>query len=276
MSFLKKYQSIIVASILIVIFMTGLSLLLKPAGKTGFLKKMVLEVAIPVESMVNLSIRAIGEVWNRYLFLVGLEEENKTLKKRISSLTGAINAHRETYLQCARLRKLLNLQESSHFQTIAAKVVGRERASVFKTILINKGTSDGLRIGLPVLAPEGVAGKIIDVSWNVSIVLLITDYNSNIDALIQDTRAQGILQGDGSKGCVLKYVQRSEKVNVGDSVVCSGLARIFPKGLLLGTVVNADKEEIGLFQKIQIAPAVDVTRLEEVLVVLKKRNGSDE
>jgi rod shape-determining protein MreC len=276
MSFLKKYQSIIVAFILIVIFVTVFSLILKPAGKAGFLKKLVLEVVIPVENIVNSSIKSVGEVWNRYVFLVGLEKENKTLKRKNSSLTGAINAHRETYLQCARLRKLLKLQESFNFPTIAAKVVGRERSSIFKTILINRGTSDGLRVGLPVLAPEGVAGKIIDVSWNVSIVLLITDYNSNIDALIQGTRAQVILQGYGRKGCILKYVQRSEKVNVGDSVVCSGLARVFPKGLLLGTVVNADKEEPGLFQRIQVAPAVDVTRLEEVLVVLKKRNGNDE
>jgi rod shape-determining protein MreC len=162
------------------------------------------------------------------------------------------------------------LQESFQPQTIAARVIGRERSSIFKTILLDKGSSNGLKVGLPVVAVGGVVGRIIDVSWNVSKVLLFIDYNSNIDALVQNARAQGILQGSGSKGCVLKYVQRLENVNVGDAVVSSGLAGVFPKGLLLGTVISVDKEETSLFQKISVAPSVDVSKLEEVLVIVKK------
>jgi rod shape-determining protein MreC len=201
---------------------------------------------------------------------VGLEEENKKLKKKISSLASEVRTYSETHLECMRLRKLLNLQESFQSQTIAARVIGRERSSIFKTILLDKGSSNGLKVGLPVVAVGGVVGRIIDVSWNVSKVLLFIDYNSNIDALVQNARAQGILQGSGNKGCVLKYVQRLENVNVGDAVVSSGLAGVFPKGLLLGTVVSVDKEETNLFQKIRVAPSVDVSKLEEVLVIVKR------
>ncbi len=229
----------------------------------------MLEVVIPVEDFVNTSIDSVGKAWNRYIFLVGLEEENRKLNKEVSSLKGEINACREACFECDRLKKLLAMRESSGFETIAAKVVGRERSSVFKTILINRGSSDGLTVGLPVLAFEGVAGRIIDVSWNVSTVLLLIDYNSNIDALVQSVRAQGILQGSGREGCTLKYVQRLEEVKAGDPVICSGLAGVFPKGLLLGTVVSVDREKTSLFQKIQVVPAVDVAKLEEVLVILK-------
>lgn len=269
MSFPAKYQSIIIALILIIIFLLTVSFIVKPSGKTGFFRKLVLEVVIPLEDLVNTSIDSVGRAWNRYIFLVGLEEENRKLKKEVSSLTSKINASNETCLECNRLRKLLALRESSSFETIAAKVVGRERSFAFKTILINRGSSDGLTVGLPVLAFEGVAGRIIDVSWNVSTVLLLVDYNSNIDALVQSVRAQGILQGSGRGGCILKYVQRSEEIKAGDSVICSGLAGVFPKGLLLGTIVSVDREETSLFQKIQVVPAVDVAKLEEVLVILK-------
>jgi rod shape-determining protein MreC len=102
----------------------------------------------------------------------------------------------------------------------------------------------------------------------VSRVLLLIDENSNIDALIQENRIQGILQGAASLGCSLKYVPKTETVNVGNIVVSSGLSGLFPKGLLLGVVKNVEKTDSGLFQKIDIAPYVDFSRLEEVMVIV--------
>jgi rod shape-determining protein MreC len=270
MPFPNKYRSIIIASILVVIIFIVLSIVLKSSGETSFFRKIVLEIVVPSENVISSFLEGIHDGWGRYIFLVGLEEENKKLKKKISSLASEVRTYSETHLECMRLRKLLNLQESFQPQTIAARVIGRERSSIFKTILLDKGSSNGLKIGLPVVAVGGVVGRIIDVSWNVSKVLLFIDYNSNIDARVQNARAQGILQGSGSKGCVLKYVQRLENVNVGDAVVSSGLAGVFPKGLLLGTVISVDKEETSLFQKISVAPSVDVSKLEEVLVIVKK------
>ncbi|MFA7465617.1 MAG: rod shape-determining protein MreC, partial [Syntrophales bacterium] len=133
---------------------------------------------------------------------------------------------------------------------------------------INKGTADGSKAGLAVISVEGVVGRIVESSWNVSRVLLAIDYNSNIDAMIQGTRSQGILQGGGAMGCNLKYVERSEEVKVGDAVLTSGMGGIFPKGLLIGTVVSVDRKDSGLFQKIEVMPAVYFSRLEEVSVIL--------
>jgi rod shape-determining protein MreC len=164
----------------------------------------------------------------------------------------------------------VGLEEKISYPTIAAKVVGRNRPSIFKTILINRGTKDGVCIHCPVMAAEGIVGRVIEVSWNVSKVLLLVDYNSKIDALIQRSRVQGIFQGNREGECDLKYVERSEEVNIGDVVISSGLGGVFPKGLLLGRVTDIEKERSGLFQKIKVSTEVDVTKLEEVLVILKE------
>ncbi len=176
------------------------------------------------------------------------------------------------YYEVGRLKKILSLEETMIYSTVAARVVSNERSSLFKTIIIEKGTDDGIVEGLPVVTSQGIVGRIIESSWNVSRVLLVTDYNSNIDALVQGSRAQGILQGGGPQLCRLKYVQRTDEVKPGDTLVTSGLGGIFPKGLVLGMIATAEKRETGLFQHVEVMPAVDFTKLEEVLVLIPERS----
>ncbi len=263
----KKYHTVAIASILIIASLIILSISINRPGETGFFRKLVLEVSSPLVNVINASIDGVRGVWKRYIFLVGLEEENRVLKMRIAQLTKEINDYRELYLEERRLKELFGLKESLHLSVVAARVIDRENTYIFKTILINKGTSDGVQIGFPVISSEGVVGRIVEASWNVSRVLLTIDYNSNIDALLQGSRVQGILQGGSSTGCQLKYVERSEDVKVGETVMTSGLGGVFPKGLILGTVLSVDRKGSGLFQKLEVLPSVHFSRLEEVLVV---------
>ncbi|MBU3931358.1 MAG: rod shape-determining protein MreC [Pseudomonadota bacterium] len=263
----RKYQSIAVAAVLLIISLTVLSFSAIRPSETGFLRKMVLEAAAPVEDTINISLQNLHDVWKRYLFLVGLEDENRRLRKQNADLTEQLNRYREGSLEAMRLQKLLELREGFPQRAVAARVIDHNRSSLFKTLLINKGTADGLRVGLAVLSDQGVVGRIIEISWHASRVLLLIDGNSNIDGLIQRSRAQGILQGAGSAGCSLKYISRAEEVLAGDVVISSGLSGVFPKGLLLGVVTGASRKEGGLFQKIDVAPAVDFEKLEEVLAL---------
>jgi rod shape-determining protein MreC len=263
----RKYQSIAVAAVLLIISLTVLSFSAIRLSETGFLRKMVLEAAAPVEDTINISLQNLHDVWKRYLSLVGLEDENRRLRKQNADLTEQLNRYREGSLEAMRLQKLLELREGFPQRAVAARVIDRNRSSLFKTLLINKGTADGLRVGLAVLSDQGVVGRIIEISWHASRVLLLIDGNSNIDGLIQRSRAQGILQGAGSAGCSLKYISRAEEVLAGDVVISSGLSGVFPKGLLLGVVTGASRKEDGLFQKIDVAPAVDFEKLEEVLAL---------
>ncbi|MEK6655333.1 MAG: rod shape-determining protein MreC [Thermodesulfobacteriota bacterium] len=263
----RKYQSIAVAAVLLIISLTVLSFSAIRLSETEFLRKMVLEAAAPVEDTINISLQNLHDVWKRYLFLVGLEDENRRLRKQNADLTEQLNRYREGSLEAMRLQKLLELREGFPPRAVAARVIDRNRSSLFKTLLINKGTADGLRVGLAVLSNQGVVGRIIETSWHASRVLLLIDGNSNIDGLIQRSRAQGILQGAGSAGCSLKYISRAEEVLAGDVVISSGLSGVLPKGLLLGVVTGASRKEGGLFQKIDVAPAVDFEKLEEVLAL---------
>ena len=264
----KKYQSIIIACLLIIISLIILSYSVKQPTRVGFFRELILETTAPLASMITVSFRDITGVWKRYIFLVGLEDENERLKRDNALLINEINRYREDYLEGIRLQKLLAVKERTNHHTMAAMVIGRNQTSIIKTILINKGTSHGLRLDLPVIADQGVVGRIVETSAHVSRVLLLIDENSNIDALIQENRIQGILQGATSLGCSLKYVAKTETVNVGNIVISSGLSGLFPKGLLLGAVKNVEKTDSGLFQKIEVAPFVDFSRLEEVIVIV--------
>jgi len=264
----RKYHSLIVAAVLLIFSLAVLSYSAARLSETGFLRKTVLEAAAPVEDAVNISLKGLNDAWKRYLFLVGLEDENRRLRRQNAALSDQLNRYREGHIEGMRLRKLLNLTEDLPNRAVAARVVDRSRTSLFKMILINKGTADGLRVGLPVLSEQGVVGRIIETAWHASQVLLLIDENSNIDALIQRSRAQGILQGAGAAGCNLKYISRVEEVQVGDVVLSSGLAGVFPKGLLIGVVTGASRKGEGLFQKIDVAPAVDFGKVEEVLALI--------
>ncbi|MEI7670604.1 MAG: rod shape-determining protein MreC [Deltaproteobacteria bacterium] len=263
-----KYQSPFVAAVLLIISLAVISYSASRLAETGFLRKMVLEVASPAENAINVLLKGLHDSWKRYIFLVGIEDENRRLRYGNAVLNEQLNNYREGYMEGMRLRKLLNLKDGLTNQVVAARVIDRNRVSLFKTILIDKGTADGMRVGFPVLSEQGVVGRIIETAWHASQVLLLVDGNSNIDGMIQRSRAQGILQGAGSAGCNLKYISRVEEVLPGDVVLTAGLAGVFPKGLLLGVISGVSRKEEGLFQKIDVTPAVDFGRLEEVLALI--------
>ncbi|OPY01335.1 MAG: Cell shape-determining protein MreC precursor [Syntrophus sp. PtaB.Bin001] len=142
--------------------------------------------------------------------------------------------------------------------------------------MINKGQAHGIKVGMPVVAGSGVVGRVIETSWHASRVLLLIDENSNVDAIVQGGRGQGILQGASNNHCVLKYVPKMEDVRIGDAVITSGICGVFPKSWLLGTVFRVTKGESGLFQRVDVNPAVDFSKLEEVLVLTSQKKGLKE
>jgi len=271
----RKYYAVTAVIIFVVVSLIIFSLNFKSPEEISFFRRVALEAVVPLERAVDLVFSSVVGAWERYVLLVGLERKNRELKAEIASLGRDLSNYREISLDYARLRKLMNMKNDFKFPTVAARVVGRNRSSVFKTVLINKGTADGIKTGFPVMGTGGVAGRIMETSRNASKVLLLVDYNSNIDVIVQKNRCQGVLRGCGSSGCELRYVQRSEDVKTGDAVVSSGLAGVFPQGLLIGKVAIVEKGEAGLFQKITVHPAADITKLEEVLVILrgKEDNG---
>jgi rod shape-determining protein MreC len=270
--FPKKYGAIAVAALLILTSLIILSYSAKQTSDTGFLRRLVLEASRPVKILTQGMFRALNENWERYLFLVGLEEENRRLLEEKHRLENELVRYREGYLESLRLQKILKIRENPDTLPVVADVIDREQSPVFRSILINKGTAHGLKVGLPVLSDQGIAGRITECSWHVSRVMLVVDENSKIPALLQQGRTQGILQGAGATGCRLKYIPKKEEVAAGDMVISSGLGGIFPKGIILGVVTAADKREGGLFQSILVQPSVDFSKLEQAVVLIERRD----
>jgi len=222
----------------------------------------------PFQKTVTQSVQFFKNIWAQYFFLVSVAKENDNLKKAINHAIDKNNKYREVEISNFRLRNLLNFRKTMTNQVLVAEVIGRDPSPWFKTIIIDKGKSDGVEKGLPVVVPEGIAGQIIDISYNYSKVLLIIDQNSAADALVQRTRARGLIEGQSDGRCLFKYVLRKHDIKVGDTVVSSGLDGVFPKGLRIGDVSEIIKFNSGIFQEVTVKPYIDFEKLEEVLVVL--------
>ena len=229
-------------------------------------------VVAPFQDAVSHSIKFLESIWNHYFNLVSVAEENKILQKELSHARERNNFCYETELSNIRLRYLLKFKKNLTEQVIAAEVIGKDPSAWFKTIIIDKGKIDGLTKGLAVVVPEGIAGQVTDVSEHYAKVLLIIDGNSAVDALVQRTRARGIVEGSQADVCLLKYALRNDDVASQDIVITSGLDGVFPKGLRVGSVSKVIKQNSGIFQEVAVKPYVDFEKLEEVLVILNNTN----
>ncbi|OGP66144.1 MAG: rod shape-determining protein MreC, partial [Deltaproteobacteria bacterium RBG_13_47_9] len=157
---------------------------------------------------------------------------------------------------------------------IGAEVIGQDPSSWFKSVTIDKGERDGVKQGMAVVSPIGIIGRILKTAPHYATVLLITDYNSAVDSIVQRTRAKAIVEGKGENRCQLKYLLRTEEVAIGDAVVTSGLGGNFPKGLMVGEVKKVDKKGHGVFQYAELVPSVDFAQLEEVFVIMERLPSS--
>lgn len=256
----------------ILIFLLALSLIsanLHSRENMSFFESLVVGITSPVQKAVWGIIGGVGSFWRGYFYLVGLEQENQALKRELQELKLQMNRYREADLANERLRALLNFKKSIATPLLPAQLVAFDPSGWFQTILIDKGRNDGVVQDMAVVSSEGLVGRIIGVGNHHAKVLLILDGNSAVDAYIQRSRARGVLVGLGLELCLLKYVQRNEDVQVGDQVISSGMGGVFPKGLLVGTVQEVVRGSSGLFQRVEVEPAVNFSRLEEVLVVIQ-------
>jgi rod shape-determining protein MreC len=226
----------------------------------------ILDGMRPLQSITATVIQAVAGTWRTYVALFGVNKENERLRRRIVELEQQAVRLSEVEQTDKRLEALLNLRSSLDGDLLAAQIIGRDPLPWFSTMTINKGEADGVHKNAAVLSPLGVVGQIMSTGARSARVLLITDHNSGVDALVQRSRARGIVEGALDGGCVMKYLKRGEDVEVGDRVVTSGLDGIFPKGIIVGEVTRVTRGNRGLLQVAEIKPAVPLDRIEEVLV----------
>jgi rod shape-determining protein MreC len=220
-----------------------------------------------VQRTLSGGVNGVRQVWGSYVGLRHVKAENEELKRQLAAAQIAMQEQRALADRARGLEKLLELHDQVELTTTGAGIIGAAASPDFRTLTIDKGTRDGLRRDMAVIAPAGVVGRVVVPSGRSAKVQLLVDRNAAAGVIVERTRAQGVVVGSGDDRLQMQYVSESSDVAVGDLVVTSGIDTIYPKGLAVGRIETVEKNGPA-FKRIVVKPAVDFSQIEEVLVVL--------
>ena len=231
------------------------------------LEEVIFGVFAEVQRGTSAVVSGVRRVWAGYVDLRHVRLENAELRRQLADAQIQLQQQRALADRSRGLDRLLELRERVPLETVAAEIIASGATPDFRTLTIDQGTLRGLRPDMAVIAPAGIVGRVVAPSLRAAKVQLLIDRNAAAGALIERSRAQGVVVGGGQQLLRLEYVSEIADVVVGDVVVSSGIDGIFPKGFTLGHV-EAVEGSGGAYRRITVKPAVDFSSLEEVLVVL--------
>jgi rod shape-determining protein MreC len=272
MEFFKKFGLVVLTCIGILAALIFYSLNIPHKRNANFIERGVMMVFSPVMKPAARISGFFEDTWDNYINLVNVRLENLRLISEIKGLNTRIVTAQETVLVNQRLEKLLGMKATIKAPSLTVSVVGEDLSSWFRTLVIDQGSSSGIAEGMAVVAADGVVGQIVKVAPTTSRVLLLTDHTSGIAATIQRSRARGVVKGKGEGLCSLEFTTRDEDVKVGDMVITSGIGGVFLKGIPIGEVTMVKRGEYGIFQTVTIRPIVNISHLEEALVVQREQH----
>ena len=237
----------------------------------GSSHKLLLEGAGPLQKGVFRLTAPFRSLKKKYYDLLKVQEEKEHLWQLLQECRATAYANSEALALNARLQKLLDFKDSSGYPTITGRIIGKDPSLWFRTVIIDRGLSDGVDNGMPVVTGDGIVGQIYAASANYSKVLLSIAPSSALDVLLQDSRVRGILKGTGSNRYRLEYILKTVEVAEGDHVVTAGYGGMFPTGLPVGIVSKVTKKRRGMFLEIEVIPAVNFETLENLLVIEREK-----
>lgn len=234
--------------------------------------RLMLPVVAKLQDWIDRPVRGAAEIWGDYLYLVRVKQDNDRLTAENARLRAEAARHQSEFEHSRRLERLLQLRVETPGETYAAEVIARDTSPWFRVtrLAITSQDRTRLRAGQPVITPDGLVGQVSRVFGDYADVLMSVDARSAVDVMIERSGARGIVRGTGENdryAAKVEYLQRTDDVRVGDAVVTSGLGCRFPPGLLVGRVAAVTRRDFGVFQEVEIAPAVNFSRLSEVLVL---------
>jgi rod shape-determining protein MreC len=233
----------------------------------NFVDRAVIAMTSPVQQGLNWIIDGVVGSVHGYVDLRGVRQENDALRLENMQLRAAVQALGEARSENERLRQLLAYAEKVPGAEIPARVVGVNPVAKLLPVRISGGENQGVFQGMSVVTPDGIVGQVIRTTGNYADVALVMDPQSRVGVRVQRSRARGTAAGSGRGPLKLENMLRTEDVENGDLIITAGTDGVYPPGLVVGRVANLEKKEHGMFQRADILPAVDTTKLEEVLVV---------
>ncbi|MGD8863037.1 MAG: rod shape-determining protein MreC [Myxococcales bacterium] len=272
MNFYRRFRDAAVVVVLLALPFFFLRANLRDPAKTNAIDRVVLQLSAPIQYVATQAAIGVSGIWQDYVYLIEVKRDNDRLREENARLREMTFKLRSEAAENRRLRKLLQLRDQLKGSLLSAQVIGKEVSPFFRVIRLrlDRGERDRVKPGMPVLTADGLVGQVRRAWGRYSDVLLVADKTSAIDVVVQRTGARGMLKGTGSAehyACRLEHLSREEDVKPGDLVVTSGLGQRFPASILVGRVHEVQKKEAGLYQEATITPAVDFSRLEEVLIM---------
>jgi rod shape-determining protein MreC len=233
----------------------------------------VTQLLVPVQRVLS----DVGAAGDRFASAISqidrLRDDNNRLQTENDRLTLENVRLREQAIVGQQAERLLALQRTVPFESVPAPVIARDPAGVLHSIVLGVGSDDGVKVGHVVLSDQGLVGRVSEVGTNYSKVLLVTDSSSVVSALVQGSRATGIVRGQFGDSLIMDWLLQTEPVKEGDVVITAGLGlgdelrSLYPKGLVIGTIAQVQTAQAAAYNRAIITPAVDLRRLEHVLVV---------
>ena len=251
----------IVLILLLVLFQSG-----KDEGSNRW-QKVIQTVSYPIQSGVHNLVNTLNDWWEGYVMLVGIRNENQQLRQEIAELKDRLNRSLEDSVQYNRLRGQLLFAKRQPDRKVFAEIIGESIDNIHQMRLINRGSKHGLKRNFSAILREGLVGRVQSVTPFQSNLQLITDFRSRVPVLIQRNRIRGLIYGTQT-GLEMRQINRRAKVKIGDRVITSGLGGLYPKGILIGTIVEVRIQPHELFQTASIETAVDLSRMEEVFIII--------
>ena len=266
-----RYRNFNVLAAVIAIQVVGLAVQVKRSTEdhsTRLIRLWAVSTVTPFEKAIVRIQTGAGGIWHNYFYLRGVRQENRELYEQIQQLQLEQVRLRQDAQQARRLQALLGFKEQFIAQTTPAQVIGTSGSEQSRMVYIDKGSNAGIKRDMAVITADGVVGKVLNIWDSSSQVLLLNDQTSGVGAILEQSRLQGVLKGKASGELVLDKLMSDEEVKPGDRVLTSGGDRIFPKGLVVGTVTKVSKGTE--FLQISVKPAAALNHLEEVLVIMRK------
>jgi rod shape-determining protein MreC len=247
----------------------------RPDSEQSVLRTWMVTAFAPVVRVADSVFSSVKGTGASYIDVRHAREENLELRERVERLTAEWNKELERAAELDLLRRQLALPTHPEYSKLAANVISRDASLWFRRLTIDRGTLDGVKRDMPVATAGGIVGRVISVGPNFAMVQVITDKHAGVGAMLQSSRAMGEIRGLDNDRCELKNISTNEKVEVGESVVSTGLDRIYPKGLLIGVVERVEADPNAPWHKIIIQPSAPVDRVEHVLVLLVEPKDLD-
>lgn len=260
----------IVLVILLIISILLLTLYVRE-GEEGILhdtQRIAIEIFAPIQKGVFVITSPFKKA---YLYIANFGTvygQNKELKKEVKELRQAILSLKTFEEENKRLRELLAFKKKNEFETISAQVIGKSATNWRYTIIIDRGSKDGIKKNMPVIVADGLVGQVTEVSGYASQVKLIIDPKSGVGAQLLESRETGIVEGEVGGNLSLSFITREANINKGDAVVTSGLGGLYPKGIYIGLVEEVDQKSYSLYKEIIVSSPIDFSKLEEVMIII--------